>query len=75
MCSTTRALLNAKIYALMLDWFWTTRKQSSGASTSLGEMRGFHDYLGAGLTSVGKTWKEFGLAVDKWTRIKKDSSY
>ena len=38
-------------------------------------MRGFHGYLGAGLSSVGKSWGEFGLAVSTWKRIKKDPRY
>ena len=60
---TSKKVMNENVYALMLDWFWSTRKQSCGSSTSWGEMRGFHGYLGAALSSVGKSWKDFGLAI------------
>ena len=38
-------------------------------------MRGFHGYLGAALSSVGKSWKDFGLAATTWKRIKKHPRY
>ena len=60
---TSKKVMNENVYALMLDWFWSTRKQSCGSATSWGEMRGFHGYLGAALSTAGKCWKDFGLAV------------
>ena len=59
---TSFRLVKDKIYALMLDWFWSVRTKTNGNPTSKGEMRGFHGYLGAGLSSKGLSWEQFGLA-------------